>query len=279
VGKPSLVGDLVAHLCAPAYLRVAGLLGVCCCPDSPAEHVERMSAYDDFAGHETIMYALQSSAFRSVSKGTLAPAHRQSPSRCYALISRRSPSRLCKGQIKSCMPPGNHWRLQNAFPGALAGKDHHGPGGRVRGTLPACAGGQHSTHFATTPMQVNAPLPLAVDIASLQRGLQECAIERGFAENVLDAGSWCSTAMLTRAVGLPCDPAGSASQTVQQSQWTSLRQGANRSSSNRSMTTIVPSRAFVTGVGHTSRRQKSAPYLQALRLARCIELLMNCACG
>jgi predicted Zn-dependent protease len=34
------------------------------------------------------------------------------------------------------------------------------------------------------------------------------------------------------------------------------------------MTTIVPSRAFVTGVGHTSRRQKSAPYLQAIRLAR-----------
>lgn len=198
-------------------------------------------------------------------KQGLAHTHRQ---RSYVLPrakqQRRPQSRDSqKWQIKSCMPPGNQSWAAAQFPGALAGN-------LLEGRVPACAEGQHSTHFATNPMQADLALPRAVDVASLHRSLQECALERGFADNVLDAGSWCSTAMLTRAVGLPCDPAGSASQTVQQNQWTFLRQGANRSLGSRSMTTVVPSRAFVTGVGHTSRRQKSAPYLQALRLARCL---------
>ena len=128
----------------------------------------------------------------------------------------------------------------------------------------------------TYSMQADVALPPAVDVESLQHSLQRCTVARGFRETVSDTDFWCSSAMLlTRASSVPRDAAGSGSQSVQQSQWTSLRQGANRSSGSRSMTTIVPSRAFVTGVGHTTRRQKSAHYLQALRLARCACSLYN----
>ena len=123
---------------------------------------------------------------------------------------------------------------------------------------------------ATISMQADIAVSPAVGAAPFQHSLQTCTVERGFAQVILDTDFWCSSAMLlTRARSIPCDATGSTSQSGQPSQWTPLRQGVNWSSGTRSMNKVVPSRAFVTGVGHTTRRQKSAHYLQALRLARC----------
>lgn len=130
---------------------------------------------------------------------------------------------------------------------------------------------------ATHSMKADDTNVSAVDIGTLQRILRASTPARGLAQLFSDRPWFCSSrAMLLRASSIPCDSAGAASLGVQQNQRTTLRQASSWQGKNSrsSINNVVPSRAFVTGVGHATRRH-SANYLQALRLARCVACSTN----